>query len=346
MKVLLSALLILSFWGRPSKGRNHGGRFSPLKAGLALRAGGENRTVSIIETTNTSLKVIKKKKKKKKSSTRKKQEQKQQHGGQEADCLRRIKREWKDAVKMGIAYDWINQKTVVSKSADPAKIRQYRYVRIGPLGKSLLRWHFSLAGTPNSEYQDGVYHGRVLLPKDYPMSPPRIQLLTPSGRFITGADICLSASAFHPESWTPRWTVLALVEALRLHMLTQANEIGGMSATPEERRKMARASRVWASGKIQHGAMIAREELFPLMEEDDKAVENIIPQKKEEQKKTKRLAPISAAAGEHDVRERYVSPSRSSLIVQIISAVLKVLLSPGKLAVLAILTALAFMKKV
>ena len=32
--------------------------------------------------------------------------------GKGGECLRRIKREWKDAVKMGIAYDWVNASTI------------------------------------------------------------------------------------------------------------------------------------------------------------------------------------------------------------------------------------------
>lgn len=91
----------------------------------------------------------------------------------------------------------------------------------------------------------GIYHGRVLLPKNYPMVPPRVQLLTPSGRFIPYHDICLSASNYHPETWTPQWTVLSLVEALRLHMLTQANEIGGMNSSKDVRRRYAVQSRHW-----------------------------------------------------------------------------------------------------
>jgi hypothetical protein len=109
----------------------------------------------------------------------------------------------------------------------------------------MLRWHFSIAGPPNSVYENGVYHGLILLPKNYPAMPPRIQMLTPNGRFMTNVDICLSASNFHPETWTPKWTILSLVNALRLHMLTLANEIGGMMSSDERRRWYAKESRVW-----------------------------------------------------------------------------------------------------
>ncbi|KAL7454250.1 hypothetical protein ACHAWC_005881, partial [Mediolabrus comicus] len=160
--------------------------------------------------------------------------------GKDGECLRRIKHEWKDAVRTGIAYDWINHKTIRNTNTSSSA-----YVRIGPYGKNLLRWHFSVCGPANSVYENGIYHGRVLLPPNYPASPPRIQMITPSGRFIPGEDICLSASSYHPETWTPRWTVLSLVDALRLHMLTTANEIGGVLATDEKRKEYALQSRSW-----------------------------------------------------------------------------------------------------
>lgn len=179
--------------------------------------------------------------------------------GKEGECLRRIKHEWKDAVRSGIAYDWINMKTIRNTNTSSSA-----YVRIGPFGKNLLRWHFSVVGPANSVYENGIYHGRVLLPKDYPASPPRVQMITPSGRFIPGEDICLSASSYHPETWSPRWTVLSLVNGLRLHMLTTANEIGGVLASDEKRRQYAIESRSWKYyGIANHERMVA-ENIFEL----------------------------------------------------------------------------------
>eukprot|EP00978_Attheya_sp_CCMP212_P003302 scaffold6819_cov51-Attheya_sp.AAC.8 len=74
-----------------------------------------------------------------------------EQGGREGECLRRIKREWRDAVKLGIAYDWV-QKKGISGSQQTTKNPQ-QDVRIGPLGKHLLRWHFSVAGPEHSVYE-------------------------------------------------------------------------------------------------------------------------------------------------------------------------------------------------
>jgi len=49
-----------------------------------------------------------------------------------------------------------------------------------PLGDNLFEWHFTVKGQPGSEFEGGFYHGRILLPTEYPMKPPNIILLTVS----------------------------------------------------------------------------------------------------------------------------------------------------------------------
>uniref|UniRef100_A0A8D9BKB0 Ubiquitin-conjugating enzyme E2 J1 n=1 Tax=Cacopsylla melanoneura TaxID=428564 RepID=A0A8D9BKB0_9HEMI len=47
-----------------------------------------------------------------------------------------------------------------------------------PLEDNLFEWHFSIRGPPDSEFEGGIYHGRIILPNEYPMKPPNIILLT------------------------------------------------------------------------------------------------------------------------------------------------------------------------
>jgi ubiquitin-protein ligase len=172
---------------------------------------------------------------------------KQVISGTASASLRRIKKEYKDVVQMGICYDWVKGRLITSSTThrDNKDNADVQFIVVGPLATNLRHWHFSFRGVKNSLYESGIYHGRILLPKDYPKSPPRVQLMTPSGRFKPFADICLSASAFHPESWTPQWTVLSLVHGLRLHMLTNPQEIGGVMSSADDILEYARRSRAW-----------------------------------------------------------------------------------------------------
>lgn len=40
-----------------------------------------------------------------------------------------------------------------------------------------------------SALQGGIYHGRILLPSEYPFKPPSFLMLTPNGRFETGVKV-------------------------------------------------------------------------------------------------------------------------------------------------------------
>lgn len=49
-----------------------------------------------------------------------------------------------------------------------------------PLADNLFEWHFTFRGPTDTVYSAGIYHGRIILPSNYPMSPPEIAILTVS----------------------------------------------------------------------------------------------------------------------------------------------------------------------
>ncbi|KAJ8924935.1 hypothetical protein NQ315_001098 [Exocentrus adspersus] len=115
-----------------------------------------------------------------------------------------------------------------------------------PLEDNLFEWHFTVRGPPSTEFEGGYYHGRILLPSQYPMQPPNIILLTPNGRFEVNKKICLSISGHHPESWQPSWSIRTALLALIAFMPTPAaGTIGSLDYTAEERQILAKKSRLW-----------------------------------------------------------------------------------------------------
>ena len=67
-----------------------------------------------------------------------------------------------------------------------------------PLEENIFEWQFAIRGPRDSEFEGGIYHGRIQLPAEYPFKPPSFMLLTPNGRFETQTKICLSISNHHP----------------------------------------------------------------------------------------------------------------------------------------------------
>lgn len=115
-----------------------------------------------------------------------------------------------------------------------------------PLEDNLFEWHFTIGGPPGSDYEGGRYHGRIILPPEYPMKPPSIVLLTPNGRFELNQKICLNASSYHPELWQASWGIRTMLLALIGFMPTSGlGTIGSLECSPEERRRLAKRSLNW-----------------------------------------------------------------------------------------------------
>lgn len=49
-----------------------------------------------------------------------------------------------------------------------------------PLENNMFEWHFTIRGPKDSAFEGGMYHGRILLPSEYPFKPPNIVFLTVS----------------------------------------------------------------------------------------------------------------------------------------------------------------------
>ena len=112
-----------------------------------------------------------------------------------------------------------------------------------PLEHDMFEWHFTIRGASGTDFEGGVYHGKILLPPEYPFKPPNIVFLTPSGRFETNTKVCLSFSSFHPELWQPAWGIRLILEALISFLPTPADgAIGALDWRKEERVKLAKES--------------------------------------------------------------------------------------------------------
>ena len=62
-----------------------------------------------------------------------------------------------------------------------------------PLEDNLFEWHFTIRGAPETDFEQGIYHGRIILPPDYPMKPPSIIMLTvSSSNFFKSMDVVIS----------------------------------------------------------------------------------------------------------------------------------------------------------
>eukprot|EP01129_Flabellula_baltica_P017699 TRINITY_DN98_c0_g1_i2.p1 TRINITY_DN98_c0_g1~~TRINITY_DN98_c0_g1_i2.p1 ORF type:complete len:285 (+),score=67.91 TRINITY_DN98_c0_g1_i2:198-1052(+) len=119
-----------------------------------------------------------------------------------------------------------------------------------PLEDNLFEWHFTFRGPRGTEFEGGIYHGRILLPAEYPLKPPDVIFLTPNGRFEVNKKICLSISSYHKETWLPSWSIRTALLALIGFMPTPGNgAIGALDVPENERRYLARKSKTWVCNR-------------------------------------------------------------------------------------------------
>jgi ubiquitin-conjugating enzyme E2 J2 len=129
-------------------------------------------------------------------------------------------------------------KDVESLHKDPPE-----FIDAYPDEQNLLTWYFLLRGT--GEYKDGWYIGKILHDREYPLKPPDIQMLTPSGRYEININLCLSFTKFHPEQWSAMWNIQSLLEGIYSNMNEDQKieqGIGYIKNTPEERAVYAKNS--------------------------------------------------------------------------------------------------------
>ena len=115
-------------------------------------------------------------------------------------------------------------------------------VYTSPLESNLLEWHYVIEGPTDTPYQDGYYWGKLIFPKQYPLKPPSVMMITPNGRFKTNRRICLSMSDYHPESWNPMWSVTTVIQGLISFMVETAPTLGSIETTNMQKKKFARHS--------------------------------------------------------------------------------------------------------
>lgn len=51
-------------------------------------------------------------------------------------------------------------------------------IHVFALQENIFEWQFAIRGPCDSEFEGGIYHGRIQLPADYPFKPPSFMLLT------------------------------------------------------------------------------------------------------------------------------------------------------------------------
>lgn len=113
------------------------------------------------------------------------------------------------------------------------------YVVAEPVPANILEWHYVVTGPENTPYEGGLYHGKLVFPREFPFKPPSIYMITPNGRFKTNTRLCLSISDFHPDTWNPAWSVSTILTGLLSFMIEKSPTLGSIESSEYEKRQLA-----------------------------------------------------------------------------------------------------------
>ena len=116
-------------------------------------------------------------------------------------------------------------------------------------------WYFVVYDLKDTEYEGGIYLGKVLITSKYPFAPPDFQFLTPSGRFDINKKLCTSFTGYHTELYSASWNISAMCCGLISFMTDDASKkesqgIGGINSTIEYKKQIAKESRNYIKNNI------------------------------------------------------------------------------------------------
>jgi ubiquitin-conjugating enzyme E2 J2 len=172
-------------------------------------------------------------------------------------------------------------------------------ITVAPNEANILEMHYVIEGSKDSPYEGGVYHGKLLFPKEYPLKPPGVMMLTPTGRFQTNRRLCLSMSDFHPETWNPMWSVSTILTGLYSFMLDTKPTLGSIESTHQKKRQLARESLAY---NVKNSKEFCK--LFPQYVGRHQREE-------EEERRKRQLDPNATSPGDSATAEALVTPQNN-----------------------------------
>lgn len=138
-----------------------------------------------------------------------------------------------------------------------------------PDEKNKLLWYFLLVGPKDSDFEGGVYIGKIEINPGYPKKAPDFYFHTPNGRFLTDRKICLSNSGYHQSEWLPSWGIKTMIIGIMSIMLDDnENGISHIHTPKAERQGMAKSSHDY---NMTHYKEVYTEMLELIKERPDKS---------------------------------------------------------------------------
>ena len=117
------------------------------------------------------------------------------------------------------------------------------YIVITPQDNPL-EWHFTMKGGKGTDYEEGIYHGKIVFPENYPnSSPPGIFFFNESGRFQIGTRLCIWLVTHDShDKWDPNNHICSYLMGLYSFFESSDNHNGRINSDSATKKKLAKES--------------------------------------------------------------------------------------------------------
>ncbi|CAA3032657.1 ubiquitin-conjugating enzyme E2 32, partial [Olea europaea subsp. europaea] len=105
-----------------------------------------------------------------------------------------------------------------------------------PLEENIFEWQFAIRGPQDSEFEGGIYHGRIQLPAEYPFKPPSFLLLTSIWMVLAVRTALVALIAFLPTNPNGALGSLDYPKEVRRSLAIKSREAGPKFGSSERQK--------------------------------------------------------------------------------------------------------------
>ena len=122
-------------------------------------------------------------------------------------------------------------------------------ITAGPMNEdNFLEWEALISGPPDTPYEGGIFEAKLIFPRDYPLSPPKMIFTSkmwhpnifPSGEVCISILHAAGEDPNHYESIHERWSPAQSVEKILISVMSMLAEPNDESPANVEAAKMFR----------------------------------------------------------------------------------------------------------
>eukprot|EP00428_Durinskia_dybowskii_P019591 CAMPEP_0170215286 /NCGR_PEP_ID=MMETSP0116_2-20130129/7278_1 /TAXON_ID=400756 /ORGANISM="Durinskia baltica, Strain CSIRO CS-38" /LENGTH=214 /DNA_ID=CAMNT_0010465859 /DNA_START=124 /DNA_END=766 /DNA_ORIENTATION=+ len=115
-------------------------------------------------------------------------------------------------------------------------------ITVQPNEANILEMHYVIEGSEKTPYEGGIYWGKLIFPKTYPLKPPSVMMMPPPDDFSPIEGFVFQCRISIQRPGIRLWSVSTILTGLYSFMIETAPTLGSIDTTTSQKQKFARQS--------------------------------------------------------------------------------------------------------